>query len=86
VLEHIWERVNKQSNIAQIDLHQKKAKEVLQYLHGGSSGGYLDVSKTLNKVRQRYYWLQTRGDFESVAYSVISTQHTKVPKLGAGAR
>jgi hypothetical protein len=39
-------------------------KNMLTELHGGSSGGHLGVNKTLNKVRQRYYWLQARGDIE----------------------
>jgi hypothetical protein len=34
---------------------------VLAKLHGGPSGGHLGVNKTLNKVRQRYYWLQARN-------------------------
>jgi hypothetical protein len=33
-------------------------------LHGGLSGGYMGVNKTLDKVRQRYYWLQARNDVE----------------------
>lgn len=32
--------------------------------HGGPSGGHLGVNKTLNKVRQRYYWLQARKNVE----------------------
>jgi hypothetical protein len=38
-------------------------KDVFTELHGGSSGGFLG-DKTLNKVRQRYYRLQARGDIE----------------------
>jgi hypothetical protein len=39
-------------------------KEVLAKLHGGPSGGQLGVNKTLDKVRQKYYWLQARHDVE----------------------
>jgi hypothetical protein len=31
---------------------------------GGPSGGHLGVNKTLDKVRQRYYWLHSRNDVE----------------------
>lgn len=86
MLQGSWGRVDRWSKTAQIVLHQKKAKKVLEYLHGGSSGGSLDIRKTLNKVRQRYYWLQARGHFETGADSVISAQHTEVPELGVGAR
>lgn len=46
----------------------------------------MDISKALNKVRQRLYWLQARSHSESGANSVISAQHTEVPEHGAGAR
>jgi hypothetical protein len=32
--------------------------------HGGPSGGYMSVSKTQNKVWERYYWLQARKDVQ----------------------
>jgi hypothetical protein len=38
--------------------------DVLPELHGGWSEGHLGVKKTLNKVWQRYYWLQARNDVE----------------------
>jgi hypothetical protein len=44
---------------AQTALPRSKAKEVLAELHGGLSGGHLGVNKTLNKVRQRHYWLHS---------------------------
>jgi hypothetical protein len=33
-------------------------------LHGGPSGSHLGDNRTLNKVWQMYYWLQTRSDIE----------------------
>jgi hypothetical protein len=39
-------------------------KDILAELHGEPSGGLLDVNKTLDKVRQRYYWLHARKDVE----------------------
>jgi hypothetical protein len=38
----------------------KAVNDVLTELHGGPLGGHLVVNKTLNMVRQMYYWLQTR--------------------------
>jgi hypothetical protein len=32
------------------------------------SGGHLGVNKTLNKVRQRYYWLPARNDAEKCCW------------------
>jgi hypothetical protein len=34
--------------------------DVLTELRGGPSGGQLDVNKSVDKVRQRYYGLQAR--------------------------
>jgi hypothetical protein len=64
ILEHNWESANGRSKIAQIILPWSRVKDVLTELHDGSSGGHLGVNKTLNKVRQRFYWLQARGDIE----------------------
>jgi hypothetical protein len=57
ILERNWESANGRSQIAQIFLPQNRVKDMLTELHGGSSEGDLGVNKTLNKVRQRYYWL-----------------------------
>ena len=43
---------------------QGKVKEVLTEMHGGKSGGNLGASKTMDKVRQRNYWLHLRSDVE----------------------
>jgi hypothetical protein len=40
-----------------------KVKQVPARLHDGMPG-HLDVKKTLDKVRQRYCWLQARHNFE----------------------
>jgi hypothetical protein len=48
----------------QIVLPQSKLKDVQAELHGGPSEQHLGVSKTLCNVRQRYYWLHSRSDFE----------------------
>jgi hypothetical protein len=37
-------------------------KEILSGLNDGSLEGYLGVNKTLNSVKQRYYWLHVRID------------------------
>jgi hypothetical protein len=50
--EHYWDFTNRRSKITQIALPWSRVKDVLAELHGGQSGGYLGVSKTLNKVRQ----------------------------------
>ncbi|MGX9244301.1 integrase zinc binding domain-containing protein, partial [Pantoea dispersa] len=36
--------------------------EVLQHLHDGTSGGHFGVKKTLEKVRERFYWVNCKED------------------------
>jgi hypothetical protein len=50
--------------MAQIIRTRSRVNDVLTELHGGLSGGHLGVNKTLDKVQQRYYWLQGRNDVE----------------------
>jgi hypothetical protein len=64
ILQRQWESANGQSEIAQIVLPRSRVKDVLTELHGEPSGGHLGVSKTVGKVRQRYYWLQPRNNVE----------------------
>jgi hypothetical protein len=39
-------------------------KEALAEMHGDTSGRHLGTNKTIDKVRQRYYWLHLRDDVE----------------------
>jgi hypothetical protein len=48
--------------MAQIVIPHIKVKEVLAEMQGGTSGGHLGTNKTIDKVRQHYYWLHLRGD------------------------
>jgi hypothetical protein len=64
ILERNWESTNGRSKTAQIVIPRSRVQDVLTELHGGPSGGHLGVNKTLNKVRQRFYWLQARADVE----------------------
>jgi hypothetical protein len=64
ILEHCWKSANGRSKITQIVLLRSRVNDVLTELHDGPSGGHLGVNKTMNKVWQMYYWLQTRNDVE----------------------
>jgi hypothetical protein len=77
ILECNWESANGRSQIAQIVFPLSRVKDVLTELHGGSSGGHLGVNKSLNKLRQRYYWLQARGNIERWCrlYDICAASH-----------
>jgi hypothetical protein len=63
VLEHHWESVIRSTKAAEIFLPWCKVKEVVE-LHRGSLGGHFGVIRTLDKVRQLYYWLCWRSSVE----------------------
>jgi hypothetical protein len=64
ILERNWESANGLSKIPQIVVPWSRVKDVLTELYDGPSRGHLGVNKTLNKVRQRFYWLQAITDIE----------------------
>ena len=64
ILIRYWESTDGRKKTVQIIVPRSKVKEVLEEMHGGSSGGHLGANKTLDKVRQRYYWLNLRADVE----------------------
>ena len=50
--------------VRQIILPRCYRDEVLQQLHNTASGGHLGIAKTLGKVRDRFYWVQSRADVQ----------------------
>jgi hypothetical protein len=62
VLESHWESAEGRFKLAQIVRFRSRMNDILTEQHGGPSGDNLGVNKTLNMVRQRYYWLQARKD------------------------
>jgi hypothetical protein len=64
ILERHWESADELSKIAQIVLPRSRVNSVLTKLLTELSRGHLGGNKALNKVRQRYYWLQARSNVE----------------------
>ncbi|KAJ8980008.1 hypothetical protein NQ317_016671 [Molorchus minor] len=64
ILKRLWENTDGKEIRKQIVLPRARVNEVLQEVHGGVGGGHFGVNKTLNKVRERFYWLRSRADVE----------------------
>ena len=64
VLVRQWESADGKKKTAQVVIPESKVKDVLTEMHGGTSGGHLGANKTMDKVRQRYYWLHLSSDVE----------------------
>lgn len=59
-----WESPDGKERILQLVIPKKYIPIILEELHGGTSGGHLGINKTLNKVRERFYWVRCKEDVE----------------------
>ncbi|GFY21014.1 hypothetical protein TNCV_3990581 [Trichonephila clavipes] len=64
VLYRKWEFDDGKTFRWQLILPKSRVSTVLKELHGGPTGGHFGVMKTLQKVRQRFYWNNVRSDVE----------------------
>jgi hypothetical protein len=62
VLERHWKSAD--GKTAQTVIPSGKVNEAQAEMHEGPSGGHLGVNKTLDIVRQRYYWLHMKSNSE----------------------
>ncbi|KAJ8911691.1 hypothetical protein NQ315_017143 [Exocentrus adspersus] len=59
LLKRVWESPDGKERNYQTILPRKRVPEVLQAVHSGVGGGHFGINKTLDKVRERFYWLGT---------------------------
>lgn len=62
VLHRKWEFPDGRRFIMQIVLPRNRIVDVLREIHAGSSGGHLGQNKTLQKIRERFYWAGAKVD------------------------
>ena len=56
VVYRLWETPSGDSTVWQLLLPRKLREEVLQQLHESETSGHLGISKTLQRIRERFYW------------------------------
>jgi hypothetical protein len=78
------ESASRRPTPAQKDLPSSKKKEVLADLNGGLLRRHLDVNKTLNMARERYYWLHVSSDAERWCQLYDICVARQGPKPGEG--
>ena len=64
VVYRIWETPAGDSTVWQLLLSKAPRSEVLHQLHNIITSGHLGISKTLGRVRERYYWIGCRQDVQ----------------------
>lgn len=56
-LYRTWESADGKISNNLIVVPSSKISEILKEFHNGSSGGHLGITKTLEKLKQRFYWV-----------------------------
>lgn len=64
----------------QLLLPRSRVTDVLKELHSSPTGGHFGVMKTLQKVRERFYWSKARDDVEKWCRSCDACAARKGPK------
>ncbi|GFX58413.1 hypothetical protein TNCV_319951 [Trichonephila clavipes] len=68
VLYRKWESDEGKTSRWQLILPTTRISTVLQKLHGSPTGGHFGVMKTLQKVRECFYWNNERSDVEKLSH------------------
>jgi hypothetical protein len=80
LLKRAWESVDGKAVTMQLVLPKCRVKEVLQEIHGGTSGAHFGVNKTLGKIRERFYWVNARHDIETWCRKCATCAASKGPR------
>ena len=81
VLYHRWESPERGDETWQLVLPTALRAGVLKLLHDSPVGGHLGVSKTLGKVRARFYWIHCRRDVEEWCHKCDRCACRKGPRV-----
>jgi hypothetical protein len=64
----------------QLIIPRKRVAEVLKLIHDGVSGGHLGIHKTLEKVRERFYWINCTEDVRDWCRRCVSCATANGPQ------
>lgn len=80
VLYRKWETEDGHGTRLQLVLPQSLVPDVLSALHDAPSAGHLGVAKTVERVRERFYWLACNTMSKTGADSARSAQRGSLPR------
>ena len=75
----LWETPAGDATVPQLLLPQKFRQEVLHQLHNTVTSGHVGASKTLGKVRERFYWVDCQRDVQDWCRSCDTCASRKGP-------
>lgn len=74
-----WDSVGTDQSHYQAVVPMKERRNILKYCHDVRSSGHLGVTKTLARVRQRFYWPGLQGDVRRYVSGCHSCSRRKGP-------
>ncbi|UYV63913.1 K02A2.6-like [Cordylochernes scorpioides] len=80
LLKRVWESADGRSTKMQLVVPEVKIPCVLREVHSGASGSHFGVTKTLRKVRERFYWVYCREDVENWCRRCTTCAASKGPQ------
>lgn len=80
LLKRVWESPDGRESTFLTVLPKKRVPEVLEAVHNGIGGGHFGVNKTLEKAKERFYWVNSRQDVEEWCRQCKDCASTKGPK------
>ncbi|KAJ8912158.1 hypothetical protein NQ315_006122 [Exocentrus adspersus] len=79
LLKRVWESPDGKERNYQTILPRKRVPEVLQAVHSGVGGSHIGINKTLNKVRERFYWLGMHESTSKTPANVVFGAELRLP-------
>ena len=79
-LYHLWEGNTTAESRYQLIVPKKLRHEVLAQLHGTRTSGHFGVSKTLHRLKQRFYWQNCRFDVKQWCENCDECSSKKGPR------
>ena len=80
ILCRMWESADGTEKKPQLLVPRSVVTEILQEVHNGISGGHLGVTKTLSKIRERFYWPAYKLDVENWCRRCVTCAASKGPQ------
>ncbi|KAJ8953410.1 hypothetical protein NQ318_023527, partial [Aromia moschata] len=81
LLHRKWESPNGVSAVYQLVLPKARIHQVLEELHNSPTGGHFGVTRTLARVRDRFYWINCRRDVEEWCKRLEENQERSLPEF-----
>ena len=80
ILYRLWEEINGNDVTLQLIIPKSLRDTVLQQSHDNVTSGHFGISKTLAKVKQRFYWIGYRNDVKTWCKQCDLCNSRKGPK------